>query len=79
MILKGDQKNIKTKTMKTRTCEVHVDSIVEFAELLEENNLSNTIHGTNEDDEIIIDVHYESGERQAVFKLMELLDPEDDG
>jgi hypothetical protein len=64
--------------MKTRTFEVPADSMVEFAELLDESNLSNTIHGTNEDDEIIIDVHYESGERQAVFKIMELLGPEDD-
>jgi hypothetical protein len=52
--------------------------MVEFVEILEENSLDNTIQGTNEDDEIIIDVNYESDERQAVFELMELLDPEDE-
>lgn len=64
--------------MKTRSVEVPVDSIVEFAEILEENNLNNTIQGKNDDDEILIDVHYEPEERQAVFELMELLDPDDD-
>jgi len=64
--------------MKTRTFEVPVDIMVEFVEILEENSLDNTIQGTNEDDEIIIDVNYESDERQAVFELMELLDPEDE-
>lgn len=64
--------------MKTRTFEVPVDSMVEFAEILEDYSLNNTIQGTNEDDEIIIDVHYESDERQAVYDLMELLDPDED-
>lgn len=70
--------NIKPDIMKTRTFEVPVDIMVEFVEILEENSLDNTIQGTNEDDEIIIDVNYESDERQAVFELMELLDPEDE-
>jgi len=64
--------------MKTRTFEVPVDSIFEFAEILEQNNLDSTIQGTNGDDEILIDVHYEPEEREALFELMELLDPNDE-
>ena len=64
--------------MKTRTFEVPADSITEFAEIIGNNELDNTIQGINDDEEIIIDVHYEADERQAVFELMELLDPDDD-
>lgn len=64
--------------MKTRTFEVPVDMMVEFAGIIEENDLDNTIKGTNEDDEIIVEVNYEPDERLSVFELMELLDPDDD-
>jgi hypothetical protein len=64
--------------MKTRTFEVPADSITEFAEIIGNNDLDNTIQGINDDEEIIVDVHYEADERQAVFELMELLDPDDD-
>jgi hypothetical protein len=64
--------------MKTRTFEVPSDSMTEFAEIIGNNELDNTIQGINDDEEIIIDVHYEADERQAVFELMELLDPDDD-
>jgi len=64
--------------MKTRTFEVPADSMTEFAEIIGNNDLDNTIQGINDDEEIIVDVHYEADERQAVFELMELLDPDDD-
>jgi len=64
--------------MKTRTFEVHADSMTEFAEIIGNNELDNTIQGINDDEEIIIDIHYEPTDREAVFELMELLDPEDD-
>ena len=64
--------------MKTRTFEVPADSMTEFAEIIGNNDLDNTIQGINDDEEIIVDVHYDADERQAVFELMELLDPDDD-
>ncbi len=64
--------------MKTRTFEVSTDSMAEFARIIEENNLRNSIQGTTEDDDIIVAVQYEAEERQAVFELMDLLEPEDD-
>jgi len=36
--------------MKTRTFEVPVESMVDFAVIIEENSLNNTIQGTNDDD-----------------------------
>jgi hypothetical protein len=64
--------------MKTRTFEVPADSMTEFAEIIGNNDLDNTIQGINDDEEIIVDVHYEADERQTVFELMELLDPDDE-
>jgi len=64
--------------MKTHTFEVPADSKTEFAEIIGNNELNNTIQGINDDEEIIIDVHYEPEERESVFEFMELLDADDD-
>lgn len=64
--------------MKTRTFEVPVDQMLDFAGILDENNLNNSIQGTNDDDEIVIEVYYEPDDRDGVFELFELLDPEDE-
>lgn len=60
--------------MKKRTFNVAVDSIVEFCEVLESNELSNEITGVTDDDEIIIEVSYDSSERAAIFELIEITD-----
>ena len=52
--------------------------MIDFAGILDEHNLNNTIQGANDDDEIVIEVHYEPDDRDGVFELIELLDPEDD-
>lgn len=64
--------------MKNRTFEIPVDSMEEFAEIIGDNELNNTIKGVNEDGDIIVDVHYEPKERAAVFEIFELLDPNDE-
>ncbi len=64
--------------MKTRTFEVPAEQMSEFAEIIGNHELDNDIQGVNDDNEIIVDVHYEPGERLAVFELMELLDPEEE-
>jgi hypothetical protein len=60
--------------MRTKVFDVPADSIVEFAELLEENELEGTITGVNEDSEISISVNYERENREVILDLMELID-----
>jgi hypothetical protein len=57
--------------MKKKTFEIPVENILEFAELVVENELANEITGTTDDDEIIFEVQYEPSEREAVFTLTE--------
>ncbi|MBI5541233.1 MAG: hypothetical protein HY951_14300 [Bacteroidia bacterium] len=64
--------------MKTRTFEVPAEQMPEFAEIIGNHELDNDIQGINDDNEIIVDVYYETGERLAVFELTELLDPDDE-
>ena len=40
--------------MKSRTFEVPVDIMGQFAEIMNENEFDNTIEGTNEDGDIIV-------------------------
>ncbi len=53
---------------------VPVDSIVEFTEILTENELSNEIVGINPDNELIIEVLFEKEDFDAVEELEELLE-----
>ena len=64
--------------MRTKVFEVPVDSMVEFTEVLEENELEGIIIGTGEDSEIKISVEYEREDRNAIFDLMELIDGAED-
>lgn len=57
--------------MKTRTFNVPVDSIVEFAEIISEHELEGVIVGAS-DDEIEIKVEYEPEEQsQAILDMIE--------
>ena len=62
--------------MRTKVFDVPVDSIVEFAEVLEENELEGTIIGTGEDSGIKVSVNYERENREVILDLMEMLDGE---
>lgn len=64
--------------MRTKQFSVSDESIVEFSEVLEENNLTGTITGVNEDSEIQIDVEYDRDKREVILDLMELLDGEEE-
>jgi hypothetical protein len=64
--------------MKTKQFAVPQDQITAFCEIIEEHELENSIVGTNEDDEIVIDVNYEDDERSAVMELIELIEVDDD-
>ena len=60
--------------MRTKELLVSDDTIVEFSELLEENNLKGTILGVSEDSEIKVHVTYERENRDVILDLMELVD-----
>ena len=64
--------------MKTKTFEVPAENMLEFAETIGNHELNNTIQGINDDNEIIVEVHYEPEERTAIFELMDMLEPDDE-
>jgi hypothetical protein len=64
--------------MRTKELLVSDDTIVEFSELLEENNLKGTILGVSEDSEIKVHVTYERENRDVILDLMELVDGSED-
>jgi hypothetical protein len=51
---------------------VDTDNIVEFAEILNANEMENSIAGTTEDDQLLIEVHYNKSNRNAIEELEEL-------
>jgi len=64
--------------MRTKVFSVTESAIVEFAEMLEENELVGTITGVTEDSEIQISVNYERENRDVILDLMELVDGTND-
>ena len=52
---------------------VPTDSIVEFSDILAENELTNEILGTTEDNEIIVQVEFNKSDFDAVEQLEELV------
>jgi hypothetical protein len=64
--------------MRTKVFSVTESAIVEFAEVLEENELVGTITGVSEDSEIQISVNYERENRDVILDLMELVDGTND-
>ncbi len=60
--------------MRTKQFEIPTELIAEFAEVLSNNELNNSINGVNEEGEILITVAYEKDERETVFELSELVD-----
>ena len=64
--------------MRTKVFSVTESAIVEFSEMLEENELVGTITGVTEDSEIQISVNYERENRDVILDLMELVDGTND-
>ena len=57
--------------MKNRIFCIPVDSIIEFAEIISENELEGIITGTN-DDEVEISIDYEPEEHsEAILEMIE--------
>ena len=59
---------------------VSPDNVIEFAEALSENDMENRISGTNDDGNLLIDVHYIKADRDVISQLEDLAeaDPEDE-
>ena len=60
--------------MRSRTFEVPVDLMVEFAEIIDQHELDNVIEGATEDRDIEISVDYEPSQKHIINKLHELID-----
>ena len=60
--------------MKSRTFNVPEELIIEFAEVLEKYDLPNSIEGTTDDGEIVIEVDYEDKQRKIIHQLNDLID-----
>ncbi|MCE9538628.1 MAG: hypothetical protein K8R85_05345 [Bacteroidetes bacterium] len=59
--------------MKTEF-EVPVNSIIEFSEILAENELENEILGTTDNDELLIEVHFDKSTFDAIEQLEKLVE-----
>jgi hypothetical protein len=55
--------------MKKEIFEIPADSMVEFAEQLADLKLPNTLIGSNSDDEVLVEVSYDSSNRDAYHEL----------
>lgn len=60
-------------SMRNREFEVHKDFVVRFAELLEENDLDNTIIDAGEDDCIIVQVEFDREDREIIQDISDEL------
>lgn len=60
--------------MRKATFEVPNEVIGDFTEKLTQLELDNSIVGTNEEEEIIIEVHYEKEEARQVDELEDFLE-----
>lgn len=60
--------------MKTKVFEVPSELLPEFSDLLAELELVNEIQGTNDDDEIIVEVSYGTKQKEALKELSDWLD-----
>jgi len=62
------------KQNKTRQFEIPKDFIGTFFGALENTDLAYELIETNEDNELVVEVEYDSNERDDVMNLIELLD-----
>ncbi len=60
--------------MKSRTFNVPEELIVEFAQVLGQHGLANSIEGITQEGEVIIEVDYENPQRKVIHELHDLID-----
>ena len=59
--------------MSTRIFEVLSEDVLDFAERLDELELSNQIVGRNDSDELIVEVYYSHQQKSEVLDLVDWL------
>lgn len=60
--------------MRTKTFVVPKNMIALFFDHVDDGALETTLSEITEEEELLVDVHYEEGERDEVMNLIELLD-----
>ena len=60
--------------MRTKLFNVPTDLLVEFSEMLVDNELVNEIKGSTEDESIVIEVSYGSDQKGPIHDLTEWLE-----
>jgi hypothetical protein len=60
--------------MRTKLFNVPTDLLVEFSEMLVDNELVNEIKGSTEDESIVIEVSYGSDQKGSIHDLTEWLE-----
>jgi hypothetical protein len=61
--------------MKTRNFYVPVESIIEFAEIIEENDLKGVILGADaKEEELAISVEFEEEDSAAILEMIEYIE-----
>ncbi len=65
---------IKTNQMRKIEFNVPTEIITQFIEEMTERNLSNSITGLTEEDEVIIEIEYDKTETDEVDQLDEILE-----
>ena len=59
--------------MRRREFNVPLDNLIEFAQILDEKEITNSICGVTEEDEIIVEVEYDKSELKIIQELEDLI------
>ena len=63
------------KTIKVKELEVPIEVIAEVAELLTDNDITNTITGVDEDYEVLfMEVEYEKEDNQVIHDIEDVIE-----
>ena len=63
------------KTIKVKELEVPIEVIAEVAELLTDNDITNTITGVDEDHEVLfMEVEYEKEDNQVIHDIEDVIE-----
>jgi hypothetical protein len=60
--------------MRSRTFDVPVDVIGDFAEIVDDNTLPADIEGVADNGDIIVNVEYEAEQKKVIDQIHELID-----
>lgn len=60
--------------MRSRTFEVPVDLMVDFAQIIDQYELDNVIEGVTEDNDIEVRVDFQPNQRNVISKIVDLID-----